>query len=74
MFAYYSSAFGSNAKQFGYLLLGTAMTKLTNMSFVCFIQASEYGAADLFLPARLRAFAENGCVLRIEECSRRYPV
>lgn len=30
------------------------------MPFVCFIQAAKYDVADLFMPARLRALADNG--------------
>lgn len=60
MFAYYSSAYGNNAKSFGYLLLDTTMTEFTIVLFVRFIQAPEYRAANLFLPARLRAPAEDG--------------
>lgn len=59
MSAYYLSAFGDNAKRFGYLLLKAAMTKFTIMLFVCFTQADEYGAANSFPSARLRASAED---------------
>lgn len=36
-----------------------AMTEFTIMSFVCFIQAAKYGAADLLLPAHLPVLAED---------------
>lgn len=67
MFAHYSCAFGGSAKRFGNLLLETAMTKFTVMYFVYFIQATEYGKANLFLPARLWALTENGCYHANEE-------
>lgn len=53
MFGFQPSAFGGNAQQFGYLLLRTVATKLTLTSLVCFIQATECSAGDLFLSARL---------------------
>lgn len=67
IFAYYSSGFGDDTKRFGYLLLKTAITEFTIMFFACFIQFVEYGADNLFLPARLLALAEDGCAFAIEE-------
>lgn len=58
IFAYYTSAFGDNFKWFGHLLLETTMTELTIVSFFLFILAAKHGAADFFLPARLRALVE----------------
>lgn len=37
-----------------------AITETVIMCFVCFIQATEYGAADSFLPVCLWALAEDG--------------
>lgn len=51
MFAYYLRAFGGNVKTFGYLLLETATAEFTITSFVYLVQAVEYGAVNLFLPA-----------------------
>lgn len=42
MFAYESSAFGSSARRFGFLIIKTAKTKFTIVSFVCFIQCSQF--------------------------------
>lgn len=52
MFVYCSSAIGGNAPRFGYLLLETAMTEFTAMSFECFGQAAEYIVVNMFVPAR----------------------
>lgn len=38
LFASYSSTFGNNPLRFGHLLIETAMTKFTIMSFVCFVR------------------------------------
>lgn len=47
------SDFGDKALRFGHLLFETAMTELTIMLFVCFVQGGEYGVSDLSMPARL---------------------
>lgn len=60
MFAYYSSAFGNNALQFGHLLFETVMIEFTVMWFVCFIQAAEYAMADFFISARFLALTDDG--------------
>lgn len=60
LFVYCSSAFCDNAQRFGYLLLETAIMELTIMSFVRLIQATEYGVAKLFMPARRWTLIENG--------------
>lgn len=73
MCAYYFSTFGDNAQRFGSLLLETATTDFTIMSFVCFIRTAKYGAADVFLPARLRALASNGRLWATEGVLVRLP-
>lgn len=60
MIAYHSSAFGDNARWVGYVQLDTAVTKSMNFSSVSLIQATEYGAAGSFFPARHRAITEYG--------------
>lgn len=60
IFAYYSSAFGDTARRFGHLSLKATLTDITVMSFTCFIRTAEYGIADLFMHARLRASSEGG--------------
>lgn len=60
MFSYHSSVFGDKATLFGHWLLKIAMKEFMILSTVHFIQAAEYCAADLFLPACLRALAEVG--------------
>lgn len=66
LFVYFYIAFGDNAQRYGHLLLETAITKFRIMSFVYFIQDMDYGAADLFLPARLQALVKDGR-LRVNE-------
>lgn len=60
MFTCYCSTFRENLLRFGHLLLKTAVTKLANILFVCFIQAANYDVVDLFMPARLQALGEDG--------------
>lgn len=62
MLAYCSSAFGDKELWLGHWLLKTAMTEFRIKSFVCFIQVSEYGVSNFFMPARLWALAEGGSV------------
>lgn len=62
MLAYYFSAFIDNAQWFDDLLLETVKTELTVISFVCFIQFAEYGAASLLLPAHHRALTKDDCL------------
>lgn len=67
MFLHYYSTFLDNDELFGYPLLKTAKTEFMNMFFVSVIQGAEYGTADLFLPARLRALSEDGSTRANEE-------
>lgn len=59
--AYYSSAFGKNAQQLGYVLPKMAANESTTTSFVRSSQAAKYRAASLFLPARRWAVAGDVC-------------
>lgn len=59
-FACYFCTFGDTALWFGHLVLETATTKFTVKMHVCFNQAAEYGVANLFIPARIRALSEGG--------------
>lgn len=52
LFVKYSSTFGDSAQRFGYLFVDTKMMDVITVFFVCFIQAAECGAANLFMPAR----------------------
>lgn len=42
------------------------MTELTIMFLVCFVRASEYGVADLFVPACLWSLTKDGCQVASE--------
>lgn len=67
MFVYYLSAFGQNIKPFGCLLLETAATEFTIMSFAWFIFAARYGAVDLYPPPSLFALTKDCCGRANEE-------
>lgn len=62
MFTYFFSAFVDDAQQLGCLLLETAVAELIIVAFFCFIQATGYVAASLFLPARVWSRIENICL------------
>lgn len=67
MCANYLTAFGDNDMWFVYLLLEKAMTKFIIMFSFCFIQAADYAAINLFLPACLQRLAEDGRTRANEE-------
>lgn len=54
------SAFGNNASRFGHLLLETAMTKFMIVLSVCFVKATEYGVAELYMHARHPSLVKCG--------------
>lgn len=61
-FPYYSSTFDDNAQWLGYLLLKTAIMEFTNLSFICFIQASNLSAADVSQLTCLWTLPKHGCL------------
>lgn len=66
MLALYSGAFGDDWR-FSRLLLNTELTEFTNSLFVCFIQATEFGVANLFMLAHHWLLKDDCCFCTNEE-------